>query len=266
MKYKKLLLPILLLGLILTGCSNQKKEADPVLNKNQVLKLSQKPFTSGQVIQSFTLKTDTSAQTYVANTIFGGENGTIFHIKTQGQAQKKTRSSEEWVNMNNVFINGGSAWYKANLEQISGHNYANLVASIMNNQIITDPSNALVKSYKLSRDGQTYTLTATTNDPDSMKTIAENVANTVGETKNQKELFQRILKNGKYQKATVKMVIKDKKLYSCNIFVNMKLGSHMFAKIGQSYGNFGSHNFLKIPASVLDAKPLASTNSSSNKK
>ncbi|MEK2481588.1 hypothetical protein AAAB32_10080, partial [Lactobacillus acidophilus] len=47
---------------LLSGCSSQKKKADPVLNKDEVVQKPRKSFKSGQVSQSVTLATDTSSQ------------------------------------------------------------------------------------------------------------------------------------------------------------------------------------------------------------
>ena len=258
MKLKKLwFLPILLMGLMLTGCSNNKeKKAAPILTKSQVIKKSQKAFKSGQVIQSIKLSTDTSSQTVIANTSFGGNNGTIFHINNQTTNKGKTQSSEEWINMNNVFIKGGGKWYRADLDTLSGHTYAELVDAIMNNKIISDPSSTLTKAYKMSRKGQTYTLTAKINDKKIMKDACQPIANTVGQSKNQEEIFKRILQYGKYQNMTVKMIVKDNKLVNCNIFTDLKVGKYMTARFGQSYGNFGSHDFMKVPDNALNAKEL----------
>ena len=257
MKLKKLwFVPVIALGLVLTACGNQKKQAEPVLNKDQVIKKTQQTFKSGQVIQSVTLKTDTSSQSVIANTTFGGQNSTVFHVKNTSSSSGKTRSSEEWVSPSQVYLNGSSVWYYTDLEKLSGHSYADLLSSILNNKIIFQPNSSLTKSYKMTRDGQTYTLKTTSTDSEMMKTAASQVLNTVGESSNQKELFGRMLKYGKFTDMTVKMVVKNKKLYSCNIFVNMKLGKQMTAKIGQSYGNIGNQDFLKLPDEVLNAKPL----------
>lgn len=40
----------------------------------------------------------------------------------------------------------------------------------------------------------------------------------------------------------------------------MKLGKLMHVKVGQSYGNFGSHDFLRVPDSATNAKDLPTTN------
>jgi hypothetical protein len=65
---------------------------------------------------------------------------------------------------------------------------------------------------------------------------------------------------------TVKAVVRDNKLAGFNVFVNMKLGKMMTVKVGQSYGNFGSHDFLKVPTSATNAKPLPTTDNNSKKK
>ncbi|MBI1700757.1 DNA polymerase, partial [Lactobacillus crispatus] len=49
-------------------------------------------------------------------------------------------------------------------------------------------------------------------------------------------------------------------LSTFNVFVNMKLGKLMYVKVGQSYGNFGSHDFLRVPDSATNAKDLPTTN------
>lgn len=92
MKLKKFwFLPILLLGLVLTACSNNQKENTASLTKSQVIKKSQKAFKSGQVIQSLRLGDATSAQTVTANTTFGGDDSTVFHINNQTTAKGKRK-------------------------------------------------------------------------------------------------------------------------------------------------------------------------------
>lgn len=132
-KLKKAFIGISLATLfLLGGCSQQKKNtADPVLTKSQVVQKAKKSFRSGQVIQSVTLGTDTSSQVALASTTFGGES-TVYHITNQTTSKGKTRSSEEWVNLNNVYINGRDTWYKADLEKLTGHSYADLTDAIMN--------------------------------------------------------------------------------------------------------------------------------------
>lgn len=265
MKIRKLwLLPILLLGLVLAGCSNKSntKKSATALTKTQVVQKAKKSFKSGQVIQSVRLATDTSTQLVTANTIFSGNNGTIFHITNQTTSKGKTQSTEEWVNMNNVFINGSSTWYKAKLDSLSGHSYAELVNAIMDNKLILDPSSKLVKAYKMTRKGQTYTLTANLTDKTLMKNASEPIIATVGQTSAQESVFRRILNYGKLKNMTVKMVVKNNKLSTFTVFVNLKLGKYMTARFGQSYGNFGSQDFLKVPTSVLNAKALPTTKSS----
>lgn len=64
---------------------------------------------------------------------------------------------------------------------------------------------------------------------------------------------------------TVKTVVRDNKLAGFNVFVNMKLGKMMTVKVGQSYGNFGNHDFLRVPTSATNAKPLPTTDNNSKK-
>lgn len=266
MKFKKLFLGLTVVAALIAGGCQQKKKAapEPVLTKSQVIKKSQKSFKSGQVVQSIRLSTDTATQLVVANTNFGG-NSTVFHITNQTTSKGKTQSSEEWVNMNNVYLNGSSAWYKANLDTLSGHSYAELVDAIMNNDVIFRPDAALVKAYKMKRNKNTYTLTANVKDPKMMSNAADNIVGTVGQSAAQEKVFRRIQKYGKYKNMTVKMVVKNKKLASCNIFVNMKLGKYMKVRMGQSYGNFGSHDFLTVPQKALGAKPLPKANTNKKK-
>lgn len=268
MKLKKLFIYIslaLTAMLVLAGCSQKQKKAAPVLNKTQVVQKMQKGFKSGQVIQSITLATDTSTQAAIANTTFGGET-TVYHITNQTSSKGKTRSSEEWVNPSHVYINGQSTWYKANLEQLSGHTYADLTQAIMNNDLIMNPSSKLVKAYKMKRNKQTYTLTATIKDQALMKKAAAPIFNTVPQSNQQAKVFKQIKTLGKYQSMNVKAVVKDNKLAGFNVFIKLKLGNTMTAKVGQSYGNFGSHDFLKVPDSATNAKDLPTTSSQNKKK
>lgn len=268
-KLKKAFIGISLATLfLLGGCSQQKKNtADPVLTKSQVVQKAKKSFRSGQVIQSVTLGTDTSSQVALASTTFGGES-TVYHITNQTTSKGKTRSSEEWVNLNNVYINGRDTWYKADLEKLTGHSYADLTDAIMNNRLIHNPSDTLVNAYKMKRNKKekTYTLTANIQDKDLMKKAAAPIFNTVAQSSNQAEVFKQIQKYGKYKNMTVKTVVRDNKLAGFNVFINMKLGKMMTVKVGQSYGNFGSHDFLKVPTSATNAKPLPTTDNNSKKK
>ncbi|EEJ71422.1 hypothetical protein HMPREF0548_1719 [Lactobacillus ultunensis DSM 16047] len=266
MKVKKVFIGISLTAVfLLSGCSQQQqKKAEPVLNKTQVVQKAKKSFKSGQVIQSVTLGTDTSNQVVLANTTFGG-NSTVYHITNQTTSSGKTQSSEEWVNLNNVYINGQDTWYKADLEKLTGHSYAELTDAIMNNKLISDPSDKLVKVYKMKRNKSTYTLTAKVTDKVLMKKAAEPIFNTTPQSTAQAKIFKQIQKYGKYKYMTVKMVVKNKKLATFNVFVYMKLGKMMTVKVGQSYGNFGSHDFLKVPASATNAKPLPTTKNNKKK-
>ena len=268
-KLKKAFIGISLATLfLLGGCSQQKKNtADPVLTKSQVVQKAKKSFRSGQVIQSVTLGTDTSSQVALASTTFGGES-TVYHITNQTTSKGKPRSSEEWVNLNNVYINGRDTWYKADLEKLTGHSYADLTDAIMNNRLIHNPSDTLVNAYKMKRNKKekTYTLTANIKDKDLMKKAAAPVFNTVAQSSNQAKVFKQIQKYGKYKNMTVKTVVRDNKLAGFNVFVNMKLGKMMTVKVGQSYGNFGNHDFLRVPTSATNAKPLPTTDNNSKKK
>lgn len=259
MKLKKAIIGISLAAVfLLSGCNQKEKKADPVLNKTQVVQKMKKGFKSGQVIQSITLGTDTSNQVAIANTTFGGES-TVYHITNQTSSKGKTRSSEEWVNMNNVYINGHDTWYKADLEKLTGHSYADLTDAIMNNHLIANPDSKLVKAYKLKRNKDTYTLTAKINDQKLMKKAASPIFDTTPQSTGQAKIFEQIQKLGKYKSMTVKAVVKNNKLATFNVFVNMKLGKMMTVKAGQSYGNFGSHDFLKVPTNALNAKNLPTT-------
>lgn len=266
MKLKKVFIGVSLAAVfLLSGCSQQKqKKADPVFNKTQVVQQAKKSFKSGQVIQSVTLGTDTSSQVATANTTFGGDS-TTYHITNQTTSKGQTRSSEEWVNFNNVYINGQGTWYKADLEKLTGHSYAELTDAIMNNKLISNPSDKLVKNYKMKRNKNTYILTAKATDKDLMKKAAAPIFNTTPQSTDQAKIFKQIQKLVKYKYMTVKAVVKDKKLTTFNVFINMKLGKLMTVKVGQSYGNFGRHDFLKVPTSATNAKPLP-TNKNNKKK
>lgn len=265
MKFKKTIIAVSLAAVfLLGGCSKKEKKASPVLNKTQVVKKVKTNFKSGQSIQSVTLGTDTSSQSVIANTTFGGEP-TIYHITTQTTSNGKSRSSEEWVNMSNVYINGKDSWYKADLEKLTGHTYADLTSSIMNNHLIFHPSADLIKAYKLKRNKNTYTLTAKMDDKNLMKKVAEPILNTTAQSTQQAKVFKQIQKLSKYKSMTVKAIVRDNKLLTFNVFVNMKLGKLMTVKVGQSMGNFGSHDFLKLPSNATNAKDLPTVNNSKGK-
>ena len=58
---------------------------------------------------------------------------------------------------------------------------------------------------------------------------------------------------------TAKLVVKNKKLYTFQYLVKIKVNKLMRFSAGQSYGNMGSRDFLKIPNNALNAKPLPET-------
>lgn len=92
--------------------------------------------------------------------------------------------------MNNVYINGRNTWYKADLEKLTGHSYADLTDAIMNNHLITNPSSDLIKAYKLKRNENTYTLTAKTIDKALMKKAAEPIFDTTPQSTGQAKSVQ----------------------------------------------------------------------------
>lgn len=258
MNFKKGLI-LLTAGLMLfglTACHQQPaKKAAPILTKSEVIKKGESSYKSGQVIQSLRLSTDTSTQTVLANTVFGG-NPLVFHLENQTTSKGKSGSTEEWINMSHVFLHGKNGWFRASLPKLSGHSYAELADMATNNQLLQNPSPALIKAYKMKRKGQTYTLTATSKNKKLMKQAIAPVIATIGQSAAQEKVFRRIQKYGTYQKVQVKLVVQNKKLVGFNVFTNLKLGKLMTARIGQSFGNFGSHDFLKIPTSALNNRPL----------
>ncbi|MDF7668763.1 hypothetical protein [Lactobacillus sp. ESL0703] len=257
MKFKKIIIGLsLAAALIVGGCSKKQKTSEPILTKTQVINASQKTFKSGQVKQNVTLGNDTSKQVVVTNAVFGGKP-TIFHINYQTQVKGKNQTSEQWAdNMNHLYFNGQSSWYKANLATTTGHSYADLVDAVFNNEMLMDPPAALTKSYKMTRSGNTYKLTATITDPKVMQKAVAPVFTTDTQSPKQLKAYQKLEKAGKFQDMTVKLVVKNGKLYSFNYLVNINLDKVMKLSVSQSYGNMGKQDFLKLPSNALGAKPL----------
>lgn len=261
MKFRKLLLGLGITAALLTGgCAKQKKQAEPILTKTQVIEKSQKSFKSGQAKQIVNLKTDTSRQVVGSSYTFGG-NPAVFHVNYQTQNKNKTRNMEEWVsNTGAIYLNGQSTWYKDQVTSLTGHSYADMLDAIMNNKMLLNPPKSLINSYKMTRKGNTYTLKATITDQKIMKAATEPVFLTNTQGPQQLNIYRKLAKAGKFTKMNVKLVVKNKKLYTFNYQVNIKLGKFMHLNAGQSYGNIGSHDFLKIPNNVLNAKPLPKKN------
>ncbi|MCT6877386.1 MAG: hypothetical protein M3Z39_04120 [Lactobacillus apis] len=261
MKFKKLLMGLsLIAALAAGGCSKQKKQSEPILTKSQVIKCSQKSFKSGQAKQVVTLGTDTSKQIVTTTALFGG-NPTVFQLNYQTQAKGKTQSSQEWVdNSNHVYINGSSDWYKADFNKLTGHSYADLLDSIINNSMLMDPPKALTNAYKMTRKGHTYTLKANITDQKTMKDALDPIFTTNTQSPKQKTIYHKLVKMGKIKGMTAKLVVKNKKMYSFQYLVKIRVNKLMQFSAGQSYGNMGSKDFLKIPTNALNAKPLPKTN------
>lgn len=261
MKFKKILLALsIAVALVTSGCTKQEKQTEPILTKTQVIERSQKTFKSGQAKQIVNLKTDTSSQIVGTTYTFGG-NPTVFHINYQTQNKNKTLSLEEWIsNTGTMYINGQNTWYKGQLASLTGHSYADLLNSIANNKMLIDPPKELIKSYKMTRKGKTYTLKATIKNKRIMKAAVAPIFRTNTQGVTQLQTFRKLTKVGKFQNMQVKLIVKNKKLKTFSYLVNIKLGKLMRLSAGQSYGNIGSQDFLKIPNNVLNAKPLPKQN------
>ena len=257
MKFKKLILGLsIAAALVAGGCSKPKKQSEPILTKSQVIKCSQKSFKSGQAKQTVTLGTDTSKQVVATTALFGG-NPTVFQLNYETQSKGKTQSSQEWVDSaNHVYINGQSKWYKADFNKVTGHSYADLLDSFTNNAMLMDPPAVLTKAYKMTRKGHTYTLNAKIKDQQTMKDALDPIFITNTQSPKQKTIYNKLVKMGKIQGMTAKLVVKNKKLYSFQYLVKIKVNKLMHFSAGQSYGNMGKQDFLKIPNNALNAHPL----------
>ncbi|MDF7638190.1 hypothetical protein PT285_01900 [Lactobacillus sp. ESL0791] len=266
MKLKKIITGLLLTAALfgLAACAKQKKAAEPVLNKTQVIKIAKKDFKSGQVKQVISFGTDTTKQIITSSAAFGG-NPTVFHINYQTQSKGQTQTSEEWIDTNNIYFNGQSSWYKAGLETLTGHNYAQMIDAIMDNKMLADPPTALTKAYKMKRSRNTYTLTATIKDHGIMKQAIDPIFTTNNQSAKQEQSYRSIQKYGKYQDMPVKLVVKNGKLFSFTYTVNMSIDKTMTMSVSQTYNNFGSHDFLKVPNNALAAKPLPKSNNQNKK-
>ncbi|WEV43830.1 hypothetical protein OZX56_00910 [Lactobacillus sp. ESL0684] len=257
MKFKKLFLSLgLATALLAGGCAKQEKQSQPVLNKTQVIKKAQKSFKSGEATQTVILGTDTDKQKVSTKATFGG-NPTVFHINYQTTSNGKTQTSEEWADhSNHLYINGQSSWYKAKLDQVTGHTYADLLDSIMHNEMLIDPPAKLTDAYKMKRKGNTYTLTANLKDKKIMQQAVDPVFITDTQSPKQQKVYRQLEKAGKFQSMTVKLVVKNQKMTSFSYHVNLKVGKLMKFTVSQSYNNMGSQDFLKIPTNALNGKPL----------
>lgn len=257
LKFKKLFLALATMTALFTGgCSQTQKQAKPVLTKNAAIKKSQQTFKSGQAKQLIDLKTDTASQVITSSYTFGG-NPTVFHLNYQTQTKNKNNNIEEWIsNTNKTYINGQSNWYYSDLKQMSGHSYTDLLEAIMNNNLLLNPPQKLVDAYKMKHSGNTYTLTATITDPKIMRDAAEPILLTNTQSQQQYPTYRKLIKAGKYQKMTVKLIVKNQKFATFNYQINAQIGKMFQMHIGQSYANMRNQDFLKIPNNVLTAKPL----------
>lgn len=239
--------------LLLSGCQQPKEK---VYSKSQIVKKAAKSHKSGEVIQSLKLSTDTSSQQVIATSYYGG-TPQIFHVSTRLVNNNQTKSTNAWISSTNtIYLQGSQKWYKANATTVTGHNYAELQGALTANSLLTAPSKKLIKSYHLKRDGNKYTLKATIKDPELLKAAASPIVTTISIGQKQAQSIKQMMKRAKYQNMKVKLVYQNNKLVTFNYFVYLKIGKTYSLRLGQSHGNFNTHNFLKLPTEASSADSL----------
>ncbi|MDO4912650.1 MAG: hypothetical protein Q3960_03740 [Lactobacillus sp.] len=249
---------------LLSACG-QKKKATPILTKNQVIKKAQKAAHSGEAIQTFKIKTATSSN-YISSDIWYGGNPLVLNIVYQQFNSNGNQSNKTsmWVNSNGIAYIHGQKWYKTNLVKFTGHNFYDFYNASSQSPMLVDPADSLIKAYKMKRQGQTYTLTATIKDKSILDDALNPILNTASLGTKQQEAFNNFLKKSKFKNITVKLVYKNGQLASFNYTVHYKLQIYQL-ELSQQIGNQGKQDMLTMPQETGNAVDLPTNkNSKSN--
>lgn len=258
----------------LTACSsstvknyNNKtiKRNDDTITIKRARKIMNRGFKNGLVKQQLKIVTDQphnkqKTQTITNQIAFGGEN-TVMQVISQTKSGKKIQGFGVWLDPNNSYIQGKKGiYYKVNYQKLTGHSYADMMDTIINNYNITQPDQAIKKVQKIEKkNNHVYELSATLTNKRIMKETTNKIFQSLGQAPAQAQMLKYMAKQANYQEIIIRANLRGDRLIDYTEQVIAKLGKNNQITISQHYSNFGGYPNLKLPDGVQNAKPLPRT-------
>lgn len=260
---------IALLALGLSACKNSQPKSysgqsmtaqNNKITKKQALQIMAKGYKSGQVTQKFEMTNDVKGkevnQLIQNQVIFGGQP-MVMQINNQTKAGKKGRAIGGFLDQDTIYLAGkNNKNYKTSYKNMTGHTYADLIDTLINNYNITNPDKALTNAESLENNNSTYVLAGQITNQKLMKQTADKIVRTLPMAKQQGLVLTTLLRYSKFKQMTVKTKFKDKQMVSYNETVIAILPNKAQINISQSYNNFNRFNNIKLPDTITKAKPL----------
>lgn len=258
---------LLLTSMILAGCGNPKtynnKPAQPrktIMTKKAAIKIMKKPFTSASVEQKMVMTNNTkkknNQQIVINQVVFGGEP-TVMQVLNRVKAGKQNRAIMGWLDGNHSYLVGNkNKYYKVDFDKLTGHNYADILDSVMNNYNITNPDNALTKELTVESKPKFYQIGGSTANKKLMKDTAKRILTIMPQEKAQALVFKNINRSAKFEQMTVTGQIRGDRLQGYKEKLIGEIGKNITLEITETYKNFNQYSEIKLPDEAANAKPL----------
>lgn len=258
---------LLLTSMTLFGCGNPKtynnKPAQPrktAMTKNAAIKIMKKPFTSASVEQKMVMTNSTkkknNKQIVTNQVVFGGEP-TVMQVLNRVKAGKQNRAIMGWLDGNHSYLVGNkNKYYKVDFDKLTGHNYADILDSVMNNYNITNPDKALSKELTVESKPKFYQIGGSTANKELMKGTAKRILAIMPQEKAQAIVFRNINRSAKFEQMEVTGQIRGDRLQGYKEKLIGKIGKNITLEITETYKNFNQYSGIKLPDEVANAKPL----------
>lgn len=280
MKKKKLITiaMIVLLSLSsigLTACSSKTvknynnqtvKRNDDTITVKRARKIMGRGFKNGLVKQQLRIVTDLphnkeKTQKIINQIAFGGPD-TVAQVISQTKTGKKLQGFGVWLDPNNSYIQGKkNTYYKVNYQKLTGHSYADLMDTILNNYNITQPDPIIKKAQKIEKKNNgVYELSATLTNKKIMKETTNRIFQSLSQAPGQEQMLKFMAKHANYQEVILKANLRGDSMISYSEEVIAKLGKNNQITVSQNYSNFGGYSNLKLPSETKGAKTLPKSN------
>ncbi|MDF7638416.1 hypothetical protein PT285_03070 [Lactobacillus sp. ESL0791] len=253
MNLKKTLVSLVAaVGMLSCGLMQPQKAA-AAMNKNQVINIVKKDaskVTSGKLNADMNFKVAKQPTTIKADGDFGG-NPLVSHINYSINTDGKTQNNEMWIDTKNkvTYTKHDDAWVKSATSNDA------MLDSVTNSALSKKNSSfykQLAKKGKLTRDGDSYVLTATINQKKQLKKLFASMAK---QYLNQGQ-YQQLEKHFSFGLYHIKVTVTGEKLTSYQVKFSAKYGKTYSLAATVAVSDFGKNNQLAIPANVLAAAQL----------